>query len=81
MDRLHAVLGAALAIALKEQNAGATSEMFLGEFRLNRQAGYPASVALCRIVEDLLVGIATFLPSSQRAKRSLFTHAFVDVPS
>ncbi|KAF4235389.1 hypothetical protein CNMCM6457_003190 [Aspergillus fumigatiaffinis] len=54
VDRFHAVLGAALNIARKEQQSDSKAKMFVGAFGLDRQAGYPPTVDLCRIAEVLL---------------------------
>jgi hypothetical protein len=54
IDRFHAVLGAALDIARKEQQSDPRAEMFVGAFGLDRQAGYPSTVDLCGIVGALL---------------------------
>ncbi|CBF84611.1 predicted protein [Aspergillus nidulans FGSC A4] len=54
VDRFHAVLGAALDIARKEQQSDPRAKMFVGAFGLDRQDGYPPTVDLCGIVEALL---------------------------
>ncbi|EAU36755.1 conserved hypothetical protein [Aspergillus terreus NIH2624] len=54
VDRFHAVLGAALQIARKEQQSDSKAKMFVGAFGLDRQAGYPPTVDLCGIVKALL---------------------------
>ncbi|KAL4938532.1 hypothetical protein BDV06DRAFT_225899 [Aspergillus oleicola] len=54
LDRFHAVLGAALNIARREQQTDYKAEMFVGVFGLDRQAGYPPTVDLCGIVDALL---------------------------
>ncbi|KAF4466400.1 hypothetical protein FALBO_6748 [Fusarium albosuccineum] len=55
IERLEAVLSAALKFAQSEQQRGTNSLVFVGLFGLNRTAGYPPVVDLCGVVEALLI--------------------------
>ncbi len=59
IDRLHAVLRAALKLAQAEQSHAPNSLIFVGIFGLNTDGDYehPPTVDLCGVIEDLLLGI------------------------
>ncbi|KAL4796084.1 hypothetical protein BDV19DRAFT_378339 [Aspergillus venezuelensis] len=54
IDRFHAVLGAALNIARKEQQTDSKAKLFVAVFGLDRKAGHPLTADLCAIADALL---------------------------